>query len=116
MISKTDLRILLSMIEKCNRLIELCKEYSDAEIENNYIYSDAVQFEFEKLYEDSTRLSGELRINHQDLHIYDLRAIRNRVAHDYESVSLRILLDTVRNDIPQLKETIDNFLKNNKTI
>ena len=48
---------------------------------------------------------------HQELHIDDLRGIRNRVAHDYESVSLKILIDTVKEDIPVLKTTIVEFLE-----
>ena len=112
MISETDIRILSLMVEKCDRLIQICQANSDEEIVKNFIYSDAIQFEFEKLYEDSTRLSNELRLYHQELHIDDLRGIRNRVAHDYESVSLKILIDTVREDIPNLKETIVAFLEN----
>ena len=111
MTNQTDIRILSLMIEKCDRLIEICSNHNNEEISSNYIYSDAIQFEFEKLYEDSTRLSAEFRLYHQELHIDDLRGIRNRVAHDYESVSLKILLDTVRDDIPVLRNTLSDFLE-----
>ena len=111
MISQTDQRLLNLMIEKCNRLIDICNTYSDQTIESNYIYSDAIQYEFEKLYEDMTRLSMELRITHPEMHLDDLRSIRNRVAHNYESVSLQILLDTIRKDIPNLKEDLVKLLK-----
>lgn len=113
MISPTDIRLLMLMLEKCDRLIEIYKNHTDKEIQSNYIYSDAIQFEFEKLYEDSTRLSFELRINHPELHINELRGIRNRVAHNYESVSIKILFDTIKVNIPELKKTIEEFLKVN---
>lgn len=111
MISKTDLRVLNLMIEKTNRLIDICDKYNDDEIKNSFIISDSIQYEFEKLYEDSTRLSAELRINYPELHINDLRSIRNRVAHAYESVSITILLDTVRKDIPSLKAVLKDFVE-----
>ena len=111
MISQTDQRLLNLMIEKCNRLIDICNTYNDQTIQSNYIYSDAIQYEFEKLYEDMTRLSMELRITHPEMHLDDLRSIRNRVAHNYESVSLQILLDTIRKDIPNLKEDLVKLLK-----
>ena len=110
MIKQTDIRIINSMIEKCDRLIDICEKYSEEEIKTNYIISDSIQYEFEKLYEDSTRLSLELRIDNPNLHIDDLRGIRNRVAHNYESVSLRILTDTIRNNIPQLRQTLLDFI------
>ena len=99
------------MLEKCDKLIEIGSRFTGEEIEKDFIYSDSVQYEFEKLYEDSARLSEEIKNNHPELHIDDLRGIRNRVAHAYESVSLNILLDTIRNDIPTLRQTILNFLQ-----
>lgn len=111
MISPTDIRLINLMIEKCGRLIDVCNTCDDKTIESNYVYSDAIQYEFEKLYEDMTRLSMELRITHPEMHFDDLRSIRNRVAHNYESVSLQILLDTVHNNIPKLKEDLSNLLK-----
>lgn len=111
MISPTDIRLINLMIEKCGRLIDICNTYDDKTIESNYIYSDTIQYEFEKLYEDMTRLSMEIRLMHPEMHFDDLRSIRNRVAHNYESVSLQILLDTIRNNIPKLKEDLSNLLK-----
>ena len=112
MISPTDIRLINLMIEKCGRLIDICNTYDDKIIQSNFVYSDAIQYEFEKLYEDMTRLSIELRIMHPEIHFDDLRSIRNRVAHNYESVSLQILLDTIRKDIPRLKEDLSKLLLN----
>ena len=114
MISQSDVRILTVMIEKTDRLIEVCNKHSDIEIENDYTLSDTIELEFQKLYEDSLRLSTELIIYHPELHIDDLRGIRNRVAHNYESVSLKILIDTARNDIPVLREILLNFIMDNQ--
>lgn len=110
MIEQTDYRIISMMIEKANRIIEIYSKNGRDKIQNEYILSDALQFEFEKLYEDSTRLSVEFRLNHPWLHIDKLRGIRNRVAHNYESVSLGILLDTSENDIPTLKQLLERAL------
>ena len=112
MIEKTDLRILSLMIEKCGRLVEIMNSHSKEEIKSNYVLSDAIQYEFEKLYEDSTRLSMLFRIDHNDLlHIDALRGIRNRVAHNYESVILDILFDTIKNDIPIMKRDLETILE-----
>ena len=110
MIQQTDLRLLNLMLEKVNRLIGLLNTHSLEEIESNFVYTDTIQFEFEKLYEDSNRLSTEFRITHANLPINELRAIRNRVAHDYETVSVQILINTIQNDLPLLKEIIENLI------
>ena len=114
MIEKSDLRILSLMLEKANRLVNIIESYGRNEIYNNYLIGDAIQFEFAKLYEDSTRLSAEIRISYGDLlHIDDLRGIRNRIAHDYESVVLDRLINTIRNDFPNLINDISSLLSSN---
>lgn len=39
-----------------------------------------------------------------------MRAIRNRIAHDYRGINLDIIWDTVQGDLPALKEQIQNIL------
>ena len=58
MISPTDIRLINLMIEKCGRLIDICNTYDDKTIESNYVYSDAIQYEFEKLYEEDEFLGA----------------------------------------------------------
>ena len=100
------------MIEKCDRLIEIVNNHTIKEIKSNYIFSDSIQYEFEKLYEDTTRLSVEFRMAYKDeLNIDDLRSIRNRVAHDYESVVIDVLIDTIQNNIPIYKKGLETFLE-----
>lgn len=98
------------MVEKIDRLIDICSRYSEEEIRNNYLFSDAIQFEFEKLYEDTTRLSVMFVVDNRDLPMNELRSIRNRVAHDYESVIMKILISTVKNDLPSIKEKLEKYL------
>ena len=102
------------MVEKTKRIMEVSQNHSREEIEKDYTLSDTIQFEFEKLYEDSTRLSVEFRLDHPWLHVDDLRSIRNRVAHNYESVSLNILIDTAIKDIPKLNELLESAISEEK--
>ena len=110
MINEKDKRIIPLIIEKIDRLTYICTQYSLEEIEENFIVSDSIQLEFEKMYEDSTRLSEQLQIDFEDV-FHKLRGTRNRVAHDYTSVIIAILVDTVNNDLPKLKEELLELIK-----
>lgn len=105
-----DTRMLSLMVEKIDRLLDVCSNHTRQEIKENYLLSDTIQFEFEKLFEDTTRLSVELKLDHPELPIDDLRSIRNRIAHDYGSVIIDVLISTVENDLPPFKETILKIL------
>lgn len=110
MIDKTDLRIISLIIDKCNKLIKIVNEHTIEEIESDFTLSDALQFEFEKLYEDSNRLSPFFKMQYNFIPFDKLRGIRNRVAHDYESVILEVLISTCKNDIPVLKEQLEKII------
>ena len=97
------------MIEKIDRLTDILANHSREDIKNQYVLSDAIQFEFEKLYEDITRLSFEIKFMLKT-EMDSLRGIRNRVAHDYETVIINVLLDTIENDLPAFKETLITLL------
>ena len=56
------------------------------------------------------RLSDEFIEEHNDVPWYAIKAMRNLHAHDYERVDLEIVWDTLTNEIPELKETIEKML------
>lgn len=42
--------------------------------------------------------------------IAGLRQVRNRIAHDYEGISLEVIEDIIINDLPRVKQCIEKFL------
>lgn len=111
MINDKDKRFVNLMLESINRLI-LCREKYDVDqAANDFMIFDVVLMEFENLTNYALKLSTELVESHPEIHITELRAIRNRIAHDYLSVSIEILYDSINNDFPLLKETLINLLK-----
>ena len=56
------------------------------------------------------RLSDEFIEEHNDVPWHAIKAMRNLHAHDYERVDLEIVWDTLTNEIPELKETIEKML------
>ena len=107
----TDKRIIENIIIKINRIIEICSNHNFDEIMNDYVLGDALQYEYEKMYFDVSKLSPQFYVKNTNVPIDKLRGIRNRVAHDYETVSLQILYDTAKNDLPKFKETLASVLK-----
>lgn len=39
-----------------------------------------------------------------------MRAIRNKIVHDYRGINVQIIWDTAKNDLPTLKEQVRKFL------
>lgn len=111
MINDKDKRFINLMLESINRLIMCRDKYDIDQAANDFMIFDVILMEFENLTNYALKLSPELVESHPEIHINELRAIRNRIAHDYLSVSIEILYDSINNDFPLLKDTLISLLK-----
>jgi len=72
---------------------------------------DAVVRRLEIIGEASRRLTEEFKAQHQEVPWQDIIAMRHKIAHDYFEVDLQTVLDTVKADLPPLKEWLSSSLK-----
>ena len=111
MINENDLRHIGHMLEAIERLEEVYNKYSLEEAIYDYMIFDVVLMEFENLGNYMMKLSNELVISHPELHIDDLRAIRHRIAHDYLSVQIEVLYQTIEQNFPSLKASLEALIE-----
>ena len=111
MINENDLRHIGHMLESIDRLEQCHSKYSLEEAINDYMIFDVILMEFENLANQMMKLSQELPNSHPDLHLNELRAIRHRIAHDYLSVQIETLYQTIENDFPKVKLTLQKLIK-----
>ena len=111
MINENDLRHIGHMLESIDRLEQCHSKYSLEEAINDYMIFDVILMEFENLANQMMKLSQELLNSHPELHLNELRAIRHRIAHDYLSVQIETLYQTIENDFPKVKLTLQKLIK-----
>lgn len=111
MINPKDKRHIEYMLISINRLLECKEKYSVDEAANDYMVFDVILMEFENLANYSLRLSEEIIRLYPEISINELRAIRNRIAHDYLSVQIKTLYDTMEQDFPKLKTKLEELIK-----
>jgi len=63
---------------------------------------DATLYRLQTLAESTQRLSPELKASHPEIPWEDIAGFRNRVVHGYLAVSLDIVWDVVKRDLPAL--------------
>ena len=76
----------------------------------NNMMQDAVVRQLEIIGEAARNISDELIEKHSDLPWFEMRAIRNKIVHDYLEINTEIIWDTVKNDLLTLKPLIENML------
>lgn len=76
----------------------------------NLMMQDAVMRQIEIIGEASNNISDEFQEKHDHLPWSQMRAIRNKIVHDYKGVNVEIIWDTAKKDLPTLKEQVSKFL------
>ncbi len=65
-------------------------------------------FRLIQISENSRRLSDSYRESRTNIPWTAMFGLRNRIVHDYGSVDLRIVFNTLKNDVPELLQLIES--------
>lgn len=76
------------------------------ELNANEILLDSMLFRMIQLSENAKKLSDEYKQIHGYIPWNALYGLRNRIVHDYGNVDLKVVYETLKNDIPELLELI----------
>ena len=72
---------------------------------------EAVERNFITIGEAARHVPAEIVERHAEIPWADLRGMRHAMVHEYPGVDLRIVWDTVRDDLPPLVEQLERLLE-----
>ena len=105
-----DLTYLGDILDSIRRIESYTTNVSKEKLLENFMMQDAVMRQIEIIGEATNSISGEFQEKHDNLPWSQMRAIRNRIVHDYRGINLNIIWDTVQNDLPALKKQAQKIL------
>jgi len=76
----------------------------------NRMLQDAVIRQLEIVGEASRNVSEEFRTDHPNIPWPEIIGMRHKIVHDYFGVDLRTIWDTVKADLPPVKEWVFSIL------
>ena len=103
--------LLKHILNECNYLLY---EYSANTFDgfiNNPRLSKAICRSLEIIGEATSRIHPNLKTKYKDVALREMSDIRNKIIHDYFGIDYDIVWDTVKTDIPVLKEWIELIIK-----
>ena len=83
-----------------------------SQFENNGLVQDAVIRKIELIGESAKRLSFSFWEQYREtLPLAEAVSTRNRLIHQYDDIDLRIIWNTTKNDLPELKKELVEILE-----
>ena len=102
-------------LEKILKDIDFCiKNIGHVTIEEfnaDEVLSSAISFKFVQISENVKKLPSNIYEIYPNVPWVKISGLRNRIVHDYGSIQLDIIYDTVKNDLPNLKNQIEKIIK-----
>jgi|GEM_PF-227385 uncharacterized protein with HEPN domain len=110
--SRHDPKVTLrQIIESAERAQELCRGRTTQELSANWQVAMAFERAMEIMGEAVKRLPEDLRARHPAVPWRQIAGMRDRLSHGYDSVDYELLCNAVRDDVPQLLETVRGILR-----
>ncbi|OFX27269.1 MAG: hypothetical protein A2033_13310 [Bacteroidetes bacterium GWA2_31_9] len=108
----SDKERLLHILDSIITIENFTKDISYSEYDEDFKLRLAVVKLFEIIGEASNGISEETKNNFSNIEWAILKAIRNILIHEYFGIDYQIIWDSIKNDIPTLKEKIIKILNN----
>ena len=108
---RIDKQYLLDMVDAIDNVANFLGKVSKEDFDNNYMLQSAVFRQFEIIGEAASRLSSALKVKHKEINWQEVIGMRHKMIHDYFEVSVDIVWNTAKSDLPILRKQIKNILK-----
>lgn len=110
-----DRQILEKIVRYCDDISILIERFGDefSIYARDFAYQYACNMCIMQIGELTARLSDEMKLQYPDVPWRIIKAMRNLFAHDYERVDNEMVWSTLKENIPELKESCLRILESN---
>lgn len=108
--SRSDLVYINDIIESIAIILGYVEGNTEDDLINNIMLQDAVIRRFGIIGEASSKISKQFKTQHPDIPWRLIKAMRNKLIHEYFGVSAKTIFATVKTDLPVLKEQLQKLV------
>ena len=105
---KNDKHYVDRIIADMSFIMTHMEDISIEDLRVNEVLLDSMMFRLIQISENAKKLSEQYRSAHDNIPWTDIYGLRNRIVHDYGSVDIGIIFDTITQDIPDLLTAINS--------
>jgi uncharacterized protein with HEPN domain len=102
---------LADIVDACRRIERFANGKTDAELFDDEVVRDAILFNVVVIGEAAGSLTPATQADFPSVPWSRIKAMRNMVAHEYFGLDRYLVLDVVRQKVPELRHAIEPALK-----
>ena len=106
----SDAEIIEKMISLSKKILSYIQNLDYDEFSKKEMIVEACAFNLGQLGELSHKLSSEFQNDYLNIPWKSIYGMRNKIIHDYEGVNLKVVWETVSEDLPQLIEQLEKCI------
>jgi uncharacterized protein with HEPN domain len=108
---REDVVYLKDILDAIRRIESYMRGTNEKKFDRDLMRQDAVVRQVRILGEASRQISIQFKEQHPEIPWAEMIGMRNRIVHDYRDVDIATVWDTVRNDLPPLKQAVAKLVK-----
>ncbi len=101
---------ILKYIDEINLFIA---NYSHEEFRNDRKTINACVFNLSQIGELAGKISDELQAEYSNIEWRGIKALRNRIVHDYDGVNLNMVWEFLTTELKELEQLLKDIIKDN---
>lgn len=101
------------ILDSLKRVTNYSKGLSYEELIKNDMAVDAIIRNFEVIGEAAKYIPEEFKSKYPELPLKEMVGMRNVLIHDYLGIDYKFIWQTIKEDLPELKQIIDTIIKEN---
>lgn len=106
---KDDKYYLDKIIRDLSFVIEHTANKSKSEIASDLVLLDSIMFRLIQIAENTGKLSEQFKDKNHAINWRAIKGMRNRIVHDYGTIDIDIIYETVSESIPALYDALLNI-------
>ena len=110
----SNLELLRHILDETTFILNAVDDKNDEQIVNDPILSRAIIRSLEIIGEASTKVDADFKAIHPQVEWRKMSATRNRLIHDYFGVDYDIVIDIIKNKLPNLQHDISQIISDSK--
>ena len=106
-----DKMVIVKILKYIEEIKMFIKDYSHEEFESDRKTINACVFDLSQIGELAGKISQELQDQYQNIEWRGIKALRNRIVHDYEGVNLNMVWEFLTTELNELEEKLNEIIE-----